>query len=141
MWNNYWGGRPRRDLPAVNYNESSEEEDTPFQSPERPPVSRAGSPPTLAVPQLNDNVDEELEQVKQTLINIGHTPLFRKEEIKEEVVEGIVVGGPTGAKVKAGNMPDLVQRTEKSSSKKSSTVHAHKESSMSNMLLSFLRVE
>ena len=107
MWNNYWGSRrPRRDLPEVNYNEDSEEE-SPLTSPARPPVSRAGSPPLLAVPQLNDNVDEELEQVKRTLQNIGHTPLFRKPEVKEEVEEGgFVAGGPTGAEVKADNMPD-----------------------------------
>ena len=85
MWNSYWSGRSRRDLPQVDYRdyESSDEDD--FQSPARPPVSRAGSPPLLAVPQLNDNVDEDLEKVNQTLRNVGHTPLFRK--VREEDFE------------------------------------------------------
>ena len=46
-------------------------------SPQRPPVTRAGSPVELAVPALNDNVDEELEQVQQILNNVGHTHIFR----------------------------------------------------------------
>ena len=111
MWNNYWGGasgsgRPSRNLPKKNYKEeSSESDDSPLTSPSRPPVSRAGSPPELAIPQLNDNVDEELIQVRNTLRNIGHTPLFRSEDIKkEEVVEGIIVGQPVGVSV--ANMPD-----------------------------------
>ena len=110
MWNNYWGGaRPRRDIPRRNYNEESSSDDSPLTSPPRPPASRAGSPPILAVPTLNDNVDEELGQVKQTLQNIGHTPLFRqikveKEEPEEEVVTGFVAGPPVGTK--ASNMPD-----------------------------------
>ena len=108
MWNNYWGGRPRRNVPQRNYNEDSEESEgeSPLQSPLRPPVSRAGSPPELAIPQLNDNVDEELQQVKQTLQNISHTPLFRatiKKEEVEDVIEGHVVGRPVGAEVA---MPD-----------------------------------
>ena len=27
MWNNYWSGRTRRDVPQVDYHESSEEEE------------------------------------------------------------------------------------------------------------------
>ena len=115
MWNNYWGARPRRDIPRRNYNESSSESDEEnFQSPSRPPVSREGSPQPLAVPTLSDNVDEELAHVNQTLRNIGHTPLFRKktpeddpEGVQEEVVEeGVVVGVAPGSPVKADNMPD-----------------------------------
>ena len=65
----------------MNYNESSEEDEndynSPLVSPSRPPVTRAGSPVELAVPTLNDNVDEELEAVRQTLNNVGHTHTFR----------------------------------------------------------------
>ena len=109
MWNSYWSGRSRRDLPQVDYRdyESSDEDD--FQSPARPPVSRAGSPPLLAVPQLNDNVDEDLERVSQTLRNVGHTPLFRsrlEEEAEEKVIvtEGFIVGGASSKPV--CNMPN-----------------------------------
>ena len=107
MWNNYFGGRPRRDIPRRNYNEeSSEEEESPLQSPARPPVSRAGSPQPLAVPTLCDNVDEDLHSVSQTLKNIGHTPLFRPTVVKEEeVVEGFIQGAGE-VSVKAENMPD-----------------------------------
>ena len=75
MWNNYWL-RSRRDLPQVN--DSSEDEyDSPLVSPQRPPPTRAGSPALLAVPTLNDNVDEDLEAVAQTLNNVGHNHTFR----------------------------------------------------------------
>ena len=112
MWN--WGGKPTRNIPSVNYKEdSSSDDDLPFISPKRPSVTRAGSPPLLAVPQLNDNVDEELEQVSQTLKNISHTKLFRKSppklELKEEIVEGHIFGCPTGEPDNADNqaiMPD-----------------------------------
>ena len=78
MWNNYWSGRARRDLPQVNYNESSEDDfDSPLTSPSRPPPTRAGSPVELAVPTLNDNVDEELSAVSRTLENVGHSHTFR----------------------------------------------------------------
>ena len=80
MWNNYWSGRSRRDVPQVDYNESSEEEeefDSPLVSPQRPPPTRAGSPVQLAIPTLSDNVDEELESVAQTLSNVGHSHTFR----------------------------------------------------------------
>ena len=123
----------------MNYNESSEEEDfnSPLVSPSRPPVTRAGSPVELAIPTLNDNVDEDLEAVRQTLNNVGHTHSFRgtrpipgarpepeggdqsqpaTEELVEEVVEGHVYGGGDNPKVGAGddgseednNMPDAV---------------------------------
>ena len=78
MWNNYWSGRSRRDIPQVNYNESSEDEyDSPLVSPQRPPPTRAASPVELAIPTLGDNVDEELETVSQVLSNVGHTHTFR----------------------------------------------------------------
>ena len=117
MWNSYWSGRTRREVPQVNYrlgNESSEEDDfnSPLVSPSRPPPTRSGSPAELAIPTLNDNVDEELEQVSQTLKNIGHTPLFRPSVLKEEVIEGQVVEAPAGAQLKADNaaaMPDAVR--------------------------------
>ena len=116
MWNSYWSGRPRRNLPQVNYNDSSEEDDynSPLVSPTRPPPTRAGSPVELAVPTLNDNVDEELAAVSQTLSNVGHTHTFRgtrpdpiggdqasdlnenksQDDFSEEIVnEGFVTGG------------------------------------------------
>ena len=80
MWNNYF--RPRRDVPRPNYNESSEEEDEePFVSPQRPFPTREGSPVELAVPTLNDNVDEDLDQVRQALVNVGHTPLLGRTRL------------------------------------------------------------
>ena len=128
MWNSYWSGRTRRELPQVNYNESSEEEenfDSPLQSPNRPVNTRQGSPVELAVPHLNDNVDEELEQVSQALSNVGHSHVFRgtrpvpgarpepeggnqtneppPELVEEEVVEGYVVGGGDNPKDDAGD--------------------------------------
>ena len=108
-----WGGRPSRNQPAVDYNEdTSSEEDLPFVSPKRPSVTRAGSPQLLAVPQLSDNVDEDLEQVSQTLRNIGHTELFRpskgEEEAleTEEVTEEGFVAGSASVENKEDNMPD-----------------------------------
>ena len=82
MWG--WGGRPRRDLPQVNYNEQSSEDDydSPLVSPSRPVQTRAGSPVELAVPTLADNVDEDLEQVRRVLQNVGHTHTFRNTKIK-----------------------------------------------------------
>ena len=79
MWNNYFSGHTRRDIPQVNYNEESDEEeyDSPLVSPVRPLPTRAGSPIELAVPTLNDNVDEELAAVAQSLINVSHTHAFR----------------------------------------------------------------
>ena len=97
-----WGGKPSRNLPTINYNEDSSDDDLPFVSPKRPSVTRAGSPQPLAVPQLCDNVDEDLEKVSQTLKNIGHTKLFRSASSEEEVVEGHVVGFPVNKAVKAG---------------------------------------
>ena len=66
-------------MPQVNYRDESSEDDfdSPLQSPTRPPPTRAGSPVKLAVPTLNDNVDEELEAVSRTLNNVGHTHTFR----------------------------------------------------------------
>ena len=94
MWNNYWGGRARRDIPQVNYRETSSEEDdfdSPLQSPTRPVNTREGSPAELAVPQLNDNVDEELESVRTTLQNVGHTHTFRNTIPGGAGVRGVVV--------------------------------------------------
>ena len=111
-----WGGKPSRNLPAVDYNEDSSDEDLPFVSPKRPSVTRAGSPQPLAVPQLCDNVDEDLEKVSQTLKNIGHTKLFKPSSSEEEVVEGHVVGFPANKTVKAGPpvviMVDFDQQNE-----------------------------
>ena len=120
MWNSYWSGRTRRDLPRPNYNESSEDEyDSPLVSPSRPVNTRAGSPVELAIPTLNDNVDEDLEQVQSILLNTGHTPLFRREQpdgaaeasvsedlpesevVDEDFVEGV-------GSVEVSNMPDPV---------------------------------
>ena len=68
-----WGwGRPRRDLPPVNYKESDSEDDlelpadafdSPLSSLQQPVHTRKGSPQELLHPHLNDNVDEELEAV------------------------------------------------------------------------------
>ena len=80
MWP--FGGRPRRDLPPVDYNESeseAEEEDfeaglafsSPLQSPQRPLPTREGSPQQLQYPTLNDNVDEDLELVQWKLHDIA----------------------------------------------------------------------
>ena len=89
MWNSYWSGRSRRELPQVNYNESSEEEEfgSPIQSPTRPVNTRQGSPVELAVPHLNDNVDEELEQVSRVLSNVGrsHTSLEPVQTLRVEI--------------------------------------------------------
>ena len=133
MWNNYFN-RPRRDVPQVNYNESSEDEyDSPLVSPSRPPPTRAASPVELAVPTLNDNVDEELQAVSQTLQNVGRTHTFRNtrphirpepeggasqgpeepnssistcHDGDEEVVKGEVVGNPSGGG-NFDNMPPI----------------------------------
>ena len=133
MWNSYWSGRSRRELPQVNYNESSDEDnfDSPLVSPARPPPTRAGSPVELAVPTLSDNVDEELAAVRQTLENVGHTHTYRgtrpvtrpdpegveqeaqepsPADLVEEVLEVHVVGSAVNQKVQAGNeanMPDI----------------------------------
>ena len=133
MWNSYWSGRSRRELPQVNYNESSDEDnfDSPLVSPARPPPTRAGSPVELAVPTLSDNVDEELAAVRQTLENVGHTHTYRgtrpvtrpdpegveqeaqepsPADLVEEVLEVHVVGSAVNQKVQAGNeanMPDV----------------------------------
>ena len=109
-----WGGKPSRNLPTVDYREdSSSDEDPPFVSPRRPAVTRAGSPQLLAVPQLNDNVDEDLEQVSQTLKNIGHTKLFRPSNSEDkEVFEGHVVGFPANKSVKAGPTAPAVRMVD-----------------------------
>ena len=103
MWP--WPGKPKRDLPVIDYNEDTDEEDSEnefglpenaFASPRVPHHTRAGSPAEEAsvYPSLADNVDEDLVQVRQTLQNIGHTPIFRpvQPEDTEEVVTGIVIG-------------------------------------------------
>ena len=129
MWNNYWSGRSRRDVPQVNYRDPSSDEDdfnSPLVSPTRPPPTRAGSPALLAVPTLGDNVDEELEAVSRTLTNVGHTHTFRGtrpqlrpdpegrelgEEAEEEVVnEGVVIGeaDDVGTVVEQPDRPAMV---------------------------------
>ena len=87
-----WGwGRPKRDLPQIDYNESSDEDDfetglnfrSPLQSPRRPLPTREGSPVLVeGGPTLADNVDDELEEVQYKLHDIATT----REEI-EEVTE------------------------------------------------------
>ena len=81
-------GRPRRELPVVNYNEDSESEEdfedglqfnSPLVSPRRPVVSREQSPQPLAHPTLNDNVDEVLEEVTYHLHDI--------QQVEEEIDE------------------------------------------------------
>ena len=98
-----WGGKPARNLPPVNYAEDSDSDE--FVSPTRPVVTRAGSPALLSVPQLNDNVDDDLEQVSLTLKNVGHSKLFRKsiKEETEEVIEGYTAGNSVNDEVKADN--------------------------------------
>ena len=114
----------------MNYNESSGDEyDSPLVSPTRPPPTRAGSPALLAVPTLNDNVDEELAIVSQTLSNVGHTHTYRgtRPSVRpdpeggqpdqpdpepgngvgeEEVVEGHIVGAAENPKVAEGDGSD-----------------------------------
>ena len=63
-----WGWGRLRELPQVNYNESSSSDDelnlpadafnSPLNSPQQPVHTREGSPQLLAHPTLNDNVDE-----------------------------------------------------------------------------------
>ena len=91
-------GRPRRDVPQVNYNESSSSEEE-FEDglnfdnvevnlvPAVPVHTRAGSPVDLAHPTLNDNVDEDLEEVAVHLGDIQQV----EEEIEEltDLLEGI----------------------------------------------------
>ena len=86
MWP--FGGRPRRDLPPVNYSENSSEDEnfedglvfnSPLQSPQRPLPTREGSPVELAHPTLNDNVDEVLEEVTYHLHDI--------QQVEEEIDE------------------------------------------------------
>ena len=88
-----WGwGRPRRDIPQVDYAESDDDDETndedfeqglafdsPLQSPVRPVPTRAGSPQLLAHPTLNDNVDEVLEDVTWKL----HDHQQLNEEVEE----------------------------------------------------------
>ena len=87
-----WGwGRPRRDLPPVNYAESDSDDpedelalpadafNTPLNSPQRPVNTREGSPQELAYPPLCDNVDEELEEVAVHLADI--------QQVEEDVEE------------------------------------------------------
>ena len=122
-----WGWvRPSRNLPRVNYNEGSSEEeefDSPLASPRRPVTTREGSPQPLAVPTLADNVDEDLEQVRQALQNVGHTHTFRdtrpttgagvrvaandnRDVVSEEVVDEGLVFEVADLKVGADNAND-----------------------------------
>ena len=81
-----WGWGRLRELPQVNYHESSEEEDYEeglnFNniSPTKAPLpTREASPVLLAHPTLNDNVDEELEEVVYKLGDI--------QQVEEEIEE------------------------------------------------------
>ena len=120
MWNNYFSGRPSRNLPPVNYVESSDEElepnpPSPLASPRRPINTRPQSPvPELRVfPSLADNVDEVLEQASHRLNTV---PTYRPDpdrrdqqnlNLPEEVVEGHVVGGAIAEEVQ--NVPVVAQ--------------------------------
>ena len=87
MWP--WPGRPKRDIPQVNYTESSSEEDyeeglnfnSPLQSPRRPHQSASASPRALLQPDPLP-VDEVLQQVNDKLENLKDT------SDSEEVLEG-----------------------------------------------------
>ena len=102
-------GRPRRNLPEVDYNESSDEDE--FRSPAPPQVTRAGSPVDLVIPTLCDNVDEDLEAAVEKL---NATPLYRGDRSKlpeigepEVIVQGHIKGAPESDKSnKEGNMPN-----------------------------------
>ena len=87
-----WGwGRPRRDIPQVNYEESEESEEenfadglvfnSPLTSPQRPLHTREGSPVDTVEggPTLADNVDDTLEEVQFKLHDIAVV----REEIEE----------------------------------------------------------
>ena len=86
-----WGwGRPKRDIPQVNYGESSESEEdyeeglnfnSPLVSPRRPLPTRQGSPSEEVAggPTLYDNVDDDLELVQYKLHDIAQV----EEEIDE----------------------------------------------------------
>ena len=88
LWN--WG-RPRRNLPEVNYaeNSSTDEEDletglnfeSPLNSPRRPLPTRQGSPSGIVEggPTLADNVDDTLEEVQWKLHDIAVV----REEVEE----------------------------------------------------------
>ena len=82
-------GRPRRELPVVNYNEDTDSEEnfedglefnSPLVSPRRPQPTREGSPvEVLGGPTLADNVDDKLEEVQWKLNDLAVV----REEIEE----------------------------------------------------------
>ena len=88
-----WGWGRLRELPTVNYAESSDEEvaeedlqsglnfHSPLQSPRRPQTTREGSPVGIVIggPTLADNVDDELEEVQYKLHDIAVV----REEVEE----------------------------------------------------------
>ena len=111
--------RARRDLPQVNYNEDTDDEEfedglnfnSPLQSPAGPVHTRAGSPVLLAHPTLNDNVDDVLEEVsyalhdhnqvreeveeltsllEQTNTRVGSDPLENSEITKSDASESVI---------------------------------------------------
>ena len=82
MWP--WPGRPKRDIPSVNYTEGDsegEDFDSPLTSPKAPVHTRQGSPARLAVPTLCDNVDEVLYDVSERLVE------QLENSSREEVIE------------------------------------------------------
>ena len=98
-----WGwGRPKRDIPQVNYTESDSEEDFEtglsfdhLTSPQRPLTTRQGSPLNNVEggPTLADNVDDLLEEAQYKLHDIAVV----REELEEltdllEVVDTRVGG-------------------------------------------------
>ena len=103
MWP--WPNRPSRNLPPVNYKEDSSDDET-FASPRVPYQTRAGSPVQLAVPTLNDCVDEDLEAAVAALQSqILYRGDRSKQDWEESVTEGLIVGGKD-KELEAENMPD-----------------------------------
>ena len=96
MWN--WG-RALRDLPPVNYAESSSSSEenyeeglnfnSPLQSPRRPLNTREGSPVELFHPPLRDNVDEDLELVNYRLGDIAQVT-EDVEELTDQLQQQLV---------------------------------------------------
>ena len=90
-------GRPKRDLPEVDYNESSSSDDdlalpanafrSPLRSPQQPVHTREGSPQLLAHPTLCDNVDEVLEEVSVHLAD--HQQVLEEVEELTDLLEDI----------------------------------------------------
>ena len=108
-----WGwGRPKRDIPQVNYTESDEDEEdfesgltfrSPLQSPRRPVPTREGSPLNTVGggPTLADNVDDDLEEIAYKLHDIA--------SVEEDIEDLTDLLGSTNTKVvgETSDNPDL----------------------------------